>query len=99
MTAPTERMVGRVAASVLAGAGLQLLIARTPGEYEALAGALAADAGRRWACRGRTVGAKRGPLFDPTAWVRKMESAAAAAWDAAEAVPGAMPHLSVGGGA
>ncbi|MFM1988310.1 MAG: hypothetical protein RJA99_1267 [Pseudomonadota bacterium] len=67
---------GRVAASLLRAIGLDDLVARTPGEFEALAIALATDPRRLDAVR-RRLAANRGraPLYDTDRHARHLEAA------------------------
>ena len=67
---------GRVGASLLAAAGLPELIARSAGDYEALALALARDPARLRHIR-ETLNAHRAtaPLFDTAGFTRNLETA------------------------
>jgi predicted O-linked N-acetylglucosamine transferase (SPINDLY family) len=76
-----DRHAGRMVASVLTQAGLEQLIARTPGEYVAKAAALAGDGERlvdlRSGLRGRM---RRSPLCDGAALTRNLEAAYRDMW-------------------
>lgn len=76
-----ETFAGRGAASLLHAAGLPELVARSPAEYEALAGELAASPSRLAAlkeklARNRSTCA----LFDTAGYTRRLEAAYAAVW-------------------
>jgi protein O-GlcNAc transferase len=80
ITAATEKMVGRVASSILASADLSLLIARTRGEY-AMLGRAMLDSRLRSRLRSRVVEARGTRLFDTETWVRGLEVGMRCAWD------------------
>ena len=71
-----ETFAGRVGASLLRAVGLPELVAPDRAGYVALASGLAADAGRRQACRSRLLDAGRAsPLFDVAKSARALEAA------------------------
>lgn len=71
-----DTFAGRVGASLLTAAGLPELIARSAGEYEAMALDLARNAARLKAIRERlAVNRTCAPLFDMTRFARKLEAA------------------------
>ena len=72
---------GRVASSLLTSAGLPELIVDSPGDYEALALALARDSARLASLKHR-LEAGRGtcPLFDTSRFTRHLETAYAEMW-------------------
>jgi protein O-GlcNAc transferase len=89
-------MASRVAASLLAAAGLPHLAARSLDEYVALAAALGRAPARRLALRAVLRGAQwHAPLFDTRRWVRAWERALSALWDvhAARRAGAAAPHI------
>jgi len=80
ITAATEKMVGRVASSILASADLSMLIARTRDEYAQLARVMI-DSRLRSRLRSKVVEARRTRLFDAERWVRGLEVGMRCAWE------------------
>jgi predicted O-linked N-acetylglucosamine transferase (SPINDLY family) len=74
---------GRVAASLLAAAGLPELITRSWDEYEATALKLFADASLLAGLKARLAQARNGPLFDTARYCRHLEDAYVAMWERA----------------
>jgi predicted O-linked N-acetylglucosamine transferase (SPINDLY family) len=74
---------GRVAASLLAAAGLPELITRSWDEYEATALKLFADASLLAGLKARLAQARNGPLFDSARYCRHLEDAYVAMWERA----------------
>jgi predicted O-linked N-acetylglucosamine transferase (SPINDLY family) len=87
---------GRVAASLLAAAGLSELIARSWEEYEGLALKLSADSERLAALKTRLARSRAThPLFDTGRYCRNLEAAYVTMWERAQR--GAAPEsFSVG---
>jgi protein O-GlcNAc transferase len=80
-----DTFAGRVAASLLAAAGLPELIARSWEEYEHLALDLSADSGRLAALKAKLAGGRAShPLFDTGRYCRHLETAYAAMWERAQ---------------
>jgi predicted O-linked N-acetylglucosamine transferase (SPINDLY family) len=76
LTLAGESFAGRVAASLLHAVGLPELVARTAGEYEAMAFELASDPARLAQLRQRLQeGRSAAPLFDAPRFARHLESA------------------------
>jgi predicted O-linked N-acetylglucosamine transferase (SPINDLY family) len=82
LTCAGETFAGRVAASLVAAAGLPELIAPSPEAYERLALDLAGSLGRLRTLRARLETGRAGaPLFDISAYVRNIEAAYARMWE------------------
>jgi protein O-GlcNAc transferase len=99
VTLPGTRMAGRVAASLLAAAGLEdLFVARTQSEYSDLAARLLSGRGRGQVlldARRRLARERAGSqLWDTTTWVRGFESGLLSLWDVHASGRGPM-HLSI----
>ncbi|MEO8301611.1 MAG: tetratricopeptide repeat protein, partial [Rhizomicrobium sp.] len=72
---------GRVAASLLAAAGLPELVTENRADFEALAITLANDAKALQKLRGKVAKARSSALFDTTAFTTAIESAYRTMWD------------------
>lgn len=83
LTRAGDTFASRVAASLLAAAGVPELVTRTPAEYEALALRLAQRPAELLALRERLVRNRaKAPLFDTPRYVRSLEAAFEAMWAA-----------------